>query len=62
MLRKRACGADGKKFRRDPHKSRKQKLFAIELRTEARHGMKQTARESPTGARAVVRVRAQITV
>ena len=40
VLRERAGRADGKKFGRNSNKPRKQKLLAIELRAEARHGVK----------------------
>ena len=45
VLRKGARRADREQFGRDSDKARKQKLLTIELRSETRHRMKQTARE-----------------
>src|SRR4051794_3190195 len=45
-LRIRTCGADRKQFGSDSDESRKEQLFAIEFRSEPRHGVKQSARES----------------
>src|SRR5207237_9290259 len=54
--------ANREKFRRDPNETRKQQLLAIEFRTKARHGVKQSARQSPACARGVANVRPQIGV
>ena len=40
IMRKRTGCADGEKLGGDSDEPRKQKLLAIELRTEARHGVK----------------------
>ena len=40
VLRERACSTDCEKFRRDPNETREQQLLAIQLRAEARHGVK----------------------
>src|SRR5262249_6437732 len=55
-LRVRTRGADRKQLRGDPNKSGKEQFLAIEFRTEARHGVKQSAREPLARARGVIDV------
>src|SRR5690349_24430382 len=57
-----ARGADGEKLGGNSNKTGKQQLFAIQLRSEARHSMEQTARQFPTRARGVTNVRSELVV
>ena len=60
VLRERTGRADGEKFRRDSNEPRKQKLLAIEFRAEARHGVKQSARQFLARPRRVIHMLLQI--
>src|SRR5436190_974060 len=61
-MRVSTCGADRKQFGGDSDESRKEQLFAIEFRSEPRHGVKQSARESLACACRVINMAMQCAV